>query len=168
MRLLQTVLIAFAVLAAQPVSAEERPSLAGRTLEGRPFQLAALRGKVVMVVFWSTGCAVCRDRMAELRQNYAGWQGQPFELVAVSMDRRAQDLADYDRILTTLVPARQRFVQLWQGEPGFADSFRPTVASADGRPQLPITYLLDKQGRLVAQYGGRVPADVWDRIADLL
>lgn len=161
------VLIAVA-LAAQSATAEERPTLAGRTLEGRPFQLAALRGKVVMVVFWSTGCAVCRDRMAELRQNYAGWQGQPFELVAVSMDRRAQDLADYDRILTTLVPVRQRFVQLWQGEPGYADSFKPTAASADGRPQLPITYLLDKQGRLVAQYGGRVPADVWDRIADLL
>ncbi len=167
MRLLQVVLIAVA-LAAQSATAEERPTLAGRTLEGRPFQLAALRGKVVMVVFWSTGCAVCRDRMAELRQNYAGWQGQPFELVAVSMDRRAQDLADYDRILTTLVPVRQRFVQLWQGEPGYADSFKPSAASADGRPQLPITYLLDKQGRLVAQYGGRVPAEVWDRIADLL
>lgn len=166
------ILLAFVALTAPLAMAEAQPSLSGRTLQGQPFQLAALRGKVVMVVFWSTDCPVCRDRMAELRQNYAGWNGKPFELVAVSVDRRAQDLADYDAITTTLVPSRQRFVQLWHGAPGYADNFpKPALAgpgAVEGRPVLPLTYILNKQGTLVAQYSGRVPADVWDEISDLL
>lgn len=166
------ILIAFVAFTTQLATAQEQPTLTGRTLEGQPFKLAALRGKVVMVVFWSTDCPVCRDRMAELRQNYSGWKGKPFELVAVSVDRRAQDLADYDAITTTLVPLRQRFVRLWSGESGYADNFpKPALVSpgaAQGRPVLPITYILNKQGTLVAQYSGRVPAEVWDQVSDLL
>ena len=166
------ILLALVAFTAPLALAEAQPTLSERTLKGQPFQLSALRGKVVMVVFWSTECPVCRDRMAELRQNYAGWKGKPFELVAVSVDRRVQDLADYDAITNTLVPLRQRFVQLWQGEPGYADNFpKPLTASpgaVDSRQVLPQTYILNKQGALVAQYSGRVPADVWDQISDLL
>jgi thiol-disulfide isomerase/thioredoxin len=46
------------------------PVVEGKTIEGQPFRLSALKGKVVLVMFWSTGCAVCRDKMPELRQNY--------------------------------------------------------------------------------------------------
>lgn len=166
------ILIAFVALTTQLAMAQEQPTLTGRTLEGQPFKLSALRGKVVMVVFWSTECPVCRDRMAELRQNYSGWKGKPFELVAVSVDRREQDLADYNAITTTLVPPRQRFVQLWRGGAGYADNFpKPVLTGAgaiEGRPVLPLTYILDKQGTLVAQYSGRVPAEVWDQVSDLL
>ncbi len=67
------------------------PVLQGKTLAGAPFSLAALRGKVVLVLFWSTDCAVCRDKMPELRANAQGWRGKPFELVTISVDRRMQD-----------------------------------------------------------------------------
>jgi peroxiredoxin len=33
---------------------------------------------------------------------------------------------------------------------------------------LPATFLIDKQGRLAHSFQGRVPAEAWDRIADLL
>ena len=55
--------------AAQPV----RPAaLKGVTESGKPVDLASLRGKVVMVVAWSTRCAVCLDNMPELRRRLAG------------------------------------------------------------------------------------------------
>ncbi|MDP3673155.1 MAG: TlpA disulfide reductase family protein [Telluria sp.] len=145
-------------LHAQPAAA---PAVAGKTLDGKPFQLSSLKGKVVLVMFWSTGCAVCRDKMAELRQNYEGWSGKPFELVLVSTDRKRQDVEDYERIISRTVPVRQRFVQLWAGEPGYRDNL--------GTPaQLPATYVIDKAGQVVGRYQGRVPAQAWDRIADLL
>jgi peroxiredoxin len=137
------------------------PAVAGRTTDGRAFQLSSLKGKVVLLMFWSTGCSVCRDKMPELRQNYAGWSGKPFELVLVSTDRRMQDVEDYERILSRTVPATQRFVQLWSGDPGYTDNF--------GRQaQLPSTFVIDKGGNVVERYQGRVPAEAWDRIADLL
>lgn len=137
------------------------PQLEGKTIEGNPFKLASLKGKVVLVMFWSTGCAVCRDKMPELRTNYEGWAGKPFELVAVSTDTRVLDLLDYERIISRTVPLKQRFVQLWTGESGYKDNLGK-------HGQLPAAFLLDKTGKVVDRYVGRIPPEAWDRIADLL
>ncbi|MCW5651081.1 MAG: TlpA family protein disulfide reductase [Ramlibacter sp.] len=137
------------------------PEVEGRTVDGRPFSLSSRRGKVVLLMYWSTDCAVCRDKMPELRQNYEGWAGQPFELVLVSTDRRSQDLAAYEQIISRTVPVKQRFVQLWAGEPGYRDNL--------GSPeQLPASWLIDKTGKVVARYTGRIPPQAWDKIAELL
>ena len=137
------------------------PTMEGKTIEGNPFKLSSLKGKVVLVMFWSTGCAVCRDKMPELRNNYAGWAGKPFEMVAVNTDQRVQDFLDYERIISTTVPVKQRFVQLWTGETGYKDNI--------GKPaQLPTAFLIDKNGKVVERYTGRIPAEAWDKIADLL
>ena len=142
-------------------SAISLPALEGKTIDGKPFKLSMLKGKVVLVIFWSTSCAVCRDKMPELRENYAGWNGKPFELVAVNTDARGQDFMDYERIIASTVPAKQRFVQLWTGESGYLDSFGK-------HGQLPDAFLIDKTGKLVERYVGRIPPETWDRIADLL
>lgn len=148
-------------LQAQTLPSSTPPLLEGKTVEGKHFVLSSLRGKVVLVMFWSTDCAVCRDKMPELRQNYEGWQGKPFELVLVSVDRKMQDLSDYEKVISRTVPLKQRIPALWGGEPGYQDSF--------GKPtQLPLSYLLDKSGKVVERYAGRIPAQAWDRIADLL
>ncbi len=150
--------VAASSAAAVPVST---PLIEGKTIDGAPFRLSSLKGKVVLVMFWSTGCAVCRDKMPELRTNYEGWNGKPFELVAVSTDTRVQDLLDYERIISRTVPMKQRFVQLWTGETGYKDNV--------GKPaQLPAAFLVDKSGKVVERYVGRIPPEAWDRIADLL
>ncbi len=121
------------------------PLVEGKTIDGKPFKLSALKGKVVLVMFWSTGCAVCRDKMPELRNNYT----------------RVQDFLEYERIISRTVPLKQRFVQLWTGESGYRDNI--------GKPaQLPAAFLVDKDGKVVERYVGRIPAEAWDRIADLL
>jgi thiol-disulfide isomerase/thioredoxin len=139
--------------------------LQGTTVDGAPFSLAALKGRVVLVMFWSTGCAVCRDKMPELRQNALGWRGQPFDMVLVSTDRRQQDLMDYERIVASTVPASQRFTQLWTGAANYRDSLGGAALASTS---LPTAYLLDKTGRVVERYSGRIPPEAWDRIADLL
>ncbi|MES2937474.1 MAG: TlpA disulfide reductase family protein [Pseudomonadota bacterium] len=166
MKSVLTALALLAVLAAAPVHAQPAvpapaPALEGRTVDGKPFQLAALKGKVVLLMYWSTECAVCRDKMPELRQNVEGWRGKPFELVLVSTDRRMEDLQAYEQIIARTVPMKQRFVQLWAGDAGYRDGF--------GKPaQLPMSFLIDKSGRVVERYQGRIPAEAWDRIAELL
>ena len=137
------------------------PQITGKTLDGTPFKLASLKGKVVLVMFWSTGCAVCRDKMPELRSNYEGWAGKPFELVAISVDTRMQDVRDYEKIISASVPLKQRFVQLWAGDANYQDNLGKHAS-------LPAAYLIDKTGKVVARYVGRIPAETWDKISDLL
>lgn len=144
-----------------PEAVVDVAQISGKTVDGAPFKLAALKGKVVLVMFWSTGCAVCSDKMPELRNNYEGWAGKPFELVAVSVDTRMQDLRDYERIISASVPLKQRFVQLWAGDSSYRDNLGKHAT-------LPAAYLLDKTGKIVARYSGRIPAKAWDKIADLL
>jgi thiol-disulfide isomerase/thioredoxin len=141
------------------------PNIAGLTLDKKPFLLASTRGKVVLVMFWSTDCAVCRDKMRELRENARGWANKPFELVLVNVDKSMQDVDSYNAIINKAVPLKQRFTQLWTGDPSYIDNL--STASVP-RGQLPATLIIDKTGKLVERYNGRIPAEVWDTIADLL
>lgn len=154
--------LALPCLPAWAVKPGEIPVLTGRTLANQPFSLAALRGKVTLVVFWSTDCPVCRDKMPELRANAQGWRGKPFELITVSMDRKLQDTADYEKlVLATVLNKNEHLLSMWAGDAAYQSSIaRPA--------HLPAAFLLDKSGRVVEQYSGRIPPEAWDRIADLL
>lgn len=148
-------------LAQAPDPVPAPPHLRGIDRQGHVFDLAGQRGRVVMVMFWSTACAVCRDKMPELRANRRGWQGQPFTLVGVNTDAGRRSFDEWEALVDLAVAPEMRFPQLWRGDPRHQDSF--------GNPGvLPATFLIDKQGRLAHRFQGRVPAEAWDRIADLL
>lgn len=137
----------------------------GKTLENKDFQLASLKGKVSLVMFWSTDCAVCRDQMPELRENIKGWTNKPFELVLVSVDKNMKDVEDYFKFLNQIIPTKQRFTQLWTGSANYKDNIG---AKQIQLKQLPATYLIDKNGKVVAVYDGRIPVQAWDDMAELL
>jgi cytochrome oxidase Cu insertion factor (SCO1/SenC/PrrC family) len=143
----------------------ETLQLEGKTLESKDFQLSSLKGKVSLVMFWSTDCAVCRDKMPELRENVKGWADKPFELVLVSVDKNMKDVDDYFNYLSQIVPSKQRFTHLWSGAANYKDNIS---AKQIQLKQLPITYLINKDGKVAAVYNGRIPAQIWDDIAELL
>lgn len=64
----------------------ERPPLALVDLDGKAYDLAALRGQVVLVNFWATWCEPCRDEMPSLQRLAARFAGRPLVVLAVNMD----------------------------------------------------------------------------------
>lgn len=143
--------------------------ITGKTIDGQPFDLAKQKGKVVLVMFWATDCAVCRDKMPELRENAKGWQGKPFTTVLVSADRRMSDVDSYNAIINASVPMKERLTQLWANDPGYRDSLgTPEMMRNRTSTTLPLTLVIDKKGNVVKRYQGRIPAEVWDDIAELL
>ena len=141
----------------------------GKTLDGPAFNLAAHKGKVVLVMFWATDCAVCRDKMPELRENAKGWSGQPFTTVLISADRRMSDVDSYNAIINKSVPMKERLTQLWALDPTYKDSLGTLdLIKNRNATTLPLTFVVDKKGEVVKRYQGRIPNDVWNDIADLL
>ena len=143
--------------------------ITGKTVDGQSFDLAKLKGKVVLVMFWATDCAVCRDKMRELRENAKGWEGKPYATVLISADRRMGDVDSYNAIINKSVPAKERLTQLWALDAAYKDTLGTAALIKNrGAASLPITLVIDKNGDVVKRYQGRIPADVWDDISELL
>ena len=150
-------------LAQTPATSAQRApdTLRGKALDGRSFDLAAQRGRVVMVVLWRTDCGVCLNKMPELRANALGWKGKPFDLVTLSLDPQRTDTDSYDRTRRLVAAAEGPVWTFWQGDVQW------TSAWSTGA-RLPVTLVFDREGVLKERHEGRVPAEVWDSVADLL
>jgi cytochrome c biogenesis protein CcmG, thiol:disulfide interchange protein DsbE len=71
---------------AAPEMDQPAPPLIATAPDGETFDLAKLRGKVVLVNFWATWCAPCRREMPVLDAFYRRYRGQGLELIGVSVD----------------------------------------------------------------------------------
>ena len=139
---------------AAPMANPQPLVLQATTLANTPFDLTRLKGKVVMVFYWSTGCGVCLSHLPELRANLTGWRGKPFELLTVNVDADMAQWRTYEQIAAQTQSPSSRPTALWAGK-----------AAAQ---KLPLTLVLDTQGRVVARHEGRIAPEAWDEVAELL
>jgi len=105
-----------------------------------PFSLPDLEGKlqslpqgeVVLLNFWATWCPPCRKEMPSMSALYRKYEGKGLQVVAVSVDRDAGDLAafarEYDLPFTVLHDA---------------DS---AISHSYGVYRYPESFLIDRQG----------------------
>ena len=150
--------------AGMPAAAQDTspPQLTGKTMNQGTVDLAQLRGKVVLVFFWSTDCPVCLDKLPELRRNLEGWRGKDFVIVAVSQDRSMADLKAYEQVLDRVAPANAQMRIVWRRDAGHRDSF------GDLPVKTPTSFILDRKGVLTKRVNGRIPLELWDDIAELV
>ena len=135
--------------------------LRGVTLDGRAVDVERLRGKVLMVFFWRSDCAVCLSKMPELRSNAQGWKGKPFELLLVNTDDKPDDAVRYENVMAQF-QRDLRPLAMWRGAPGYADGLGAAPT------KLPLTLVIDRAGKVAVRHEGRVPAEAWNTIADLM
>ena len=62
------------------------PPLALRDLQGREHRLEDYRGRVVLINFWATWCAPCRDEMPSIVRLQRKLSGRAFAVLAVNLD----------------------------------------------------------------------------------
>jgi thiol-disulfide isomerase/thioredoxin len=62
------------------------PPLKGRFFDGRPVDLAQLRGKVVLVNYYSSYCKFCALEIGVLEAFYEERRAQGFEIIMVGVD----------------------------------------------------------------------------------
>jgi cytochrome c biogenesis protein CcmG, thiol:disulfide interchange protein DsbE len=125
-----------ASFAAEPEIGEPAPALHATELDGQTFDLAQMRGKVVIVNFWATWCGPCRVEMPALDTFYRAFRDRGLVLIGVSVDRWS-DRGKVGRVMRDL-----SYPAAMINEASADDFPRPT--------EIPITYVVDRAGVLRA------------------
>jgi len=112
--------------------------LAGKTLDGRTFDLAANKGKVVLIHYWATWADPCKPDLATIKSLQAKYAGQSFVPVGVNLDGDAKEALGYIR------QEKISWPQLY--EQGGLDS---PLAVNLGVLTLPTMILVGKDGRVL-------------------
>lgn len=56
------------------------------SLDGKVFDLSALKGKIVLMSFWSTKCAICHSEIPKLNQLVENYRGKNVVFLALTME----------------------------------------------------------------------------------
>ncbi|WP_127564596.1 TlpA family protein disulfide reductase [Stenotrophomonas indicatrix] len=130
----------------------EFPTLKMKAVDGSDYDLAAHRGRWVVVNFWATWCAPCRKEMPELSALHA--MRSNIEVVGLAYEDI--ELPEMQSFLTKH-PVTYPIV--------IVDPFDPPTDFATPRG-LPLTHLIDPQGKLAHSFLGPVTAaDIEQQIA---
>jgi cytochrome c-type biogenesis protein len=123
-------------------AAKPAPDIQLKTVDGKPFRLSDLRGRVVLLNFWATWCIPCRAEIPELNAMQRELEGSGLTIIGASWDDTQDLIEDFQKEI------RQDYMVLLDGE---------TVQQQfGGIPSLPTTYIIDREGRIREKIiGGR-------------
>ena len=149
-----SLLFSCAVFSQQSIkTGDAAPAFSASALDGRPVNLNDLRGKVVVLTFWSTVCQICHSEIPKLNQLASGFNGRDVVFLGVTTENssRVQPYLKKNPFSFTIVP----------------DGFGMVLqyADKDRRGNLdmgfPAYYLIDQNGTVVMRGSG------WDKTAML-
>jgi cytochrome c biogenesis protein CcmG/thiol:disulfide interchange protein DsbE len=132
------------------------PDFSLQDANGKTLKLSEFKGKVVLVDFWATWCGPCKIEIPWFIEFQRKYKDRGFSVIGVSMDENG-----------------------WQVVKPFLEELKvnyPVVlgteeisAAYGGVEVLPTTFIIDKQGRIVATHQGLVSKDEMEKtIEDLL
>ena len=128
----------------QPELARARmaPAFAVTLVDGQRITLDDLKGKVVLIDFWATWCAPCREALPHIRDLTRKFQGEPFVVLSVSLDDDEQKWKDF------ITKNEMTWHQCRAG------GFKGPVAQLFGVNAIPNTFTIDADGVLQDQHIG--------------
>lgn len=130
----------------RPGSRLAAPAVTGKLLTGRRFSLAADRGSVLVVNFWGSWCAPCRQEAPALAALARHFSRAGVRFVGVNMRDAVPSAEAFEHTFGIGYPS--------VFDPGgeIALAFRGTVPPAG----IPTTLVIDRSGRIAARVVGEI------------
>lgn len=134
------VLAAFSFGAPPTLPTFSLPDVAGKAHASSEFA-----GKPVLVDFWATWCATCKESVPEIAKLKAKYEAKGLQVVSISVDKGA---------VAKVEKGAKKLGITWL----VLHDPESTLSSTFGYTGVPALYLFDAQGKLVSTIAGFDPA----------
>ncbi|MEX2459350.1 MAG: TlpA disulfide reductase family protein [Actinomycetota bacterium] len=131
----------------RPAPEFRQEGLDGSMIDSRDF-----RGKVLVVNFWASWCSPCRQEAPHLQAAWERYRDRGVAVLGVNYRDDVYAARAYEDEFEITFPSIH--------DPA------GTIAFKFGLLGVPTTYVIDRDGRLVYEFVGRIDGDVLDRAID--
>lgn len=114
------------------------------TTDGKMLKLSNYRGKVVIIDFWATWCPPCRKGIPDLIDIKKRYGSKGVEIIGISVDTDTKD---------DVIP----FMKEKGINYPIVYGNQNVYMQYGGIRAIPTTFVIDKEGKIVASYEGLVP-----------
>lgn len=125
-------------------------------IDGRDVTLSDHEGQVILLDFWATWCAPCRDEIPNLVQLYEKYRDRGFVVLGVSVDDPVSRLEPYVAELGVTYP-----ILVGEGRYDLRDAFGPLVG-------FPTSFLIARDGTLCVRHVGIAGKEQLEKEIDAL
>ncbi|MSP63750.1 MAG: TlpA family protein disulfide reductase [Myxococcales bacterium] len=101
-------------------------------LDGKKVSLAAHKGKVVLLDFWASWCAPCKQELPELERLKQAYEGKGVVFITINIDKERSNAAQIVERLKLTLPV--------------ALDPEGTVAEQYELPTMPTSFVIDRAG----------------------
>lgn len=118
----------------------EAPNIELPSPDGKTYSLKDLRGKVVLLDFWASWCGPCRKENPTVVAAYNKYKSKGFEIFSVSLDKAKEPW----------IKAIEQDKLSWQYHVSDLQFWQSAPARTYGVSSIPASFLLDKEGKIIA------------------
>lgn len=122
-----------------------------KDMNGKKVSLSEFKGKVILLDFWATWCVPCKAEIPgfiELQKKY-GAEG--LQIIGLSVDDSAAMAKKYSDEMKMNYP-----ILLAEGKEDILKAYDPI-------PSIPVSVVIDRQGRIAGRHLGIVPMAVFEK-----
>ena len=126
---------------------ETMPEIDHERLNGSRLINADFEGKISVVNFWATWCGPCIVEIPEFVALQEEWKDRPFQFIGVSMDEEG-----FAIVRPFGEDFHMQYPQIWDPRGELGEAFGGVYA-------LPVTFVVDGSGNLLAGHAGLFPLE---------
>jgi peroxiredoxin len=119
------------------------PDITGQDFNKKETKLSSLRNKVVLLDFWASWCAPCRESIKDLAELYKRYQSSGFEIFSFSLDN------DFNEWKTASLQDNINWINVSD-----LKAFYSKQPAAYKIRSIPQTFLIDREGKIIGIYSG--------------